>query len=150
MIYFVDEDHRKLRPLVSELTFMGFRAQIIKDADAAYSSLSTINDSQVELVIIDVMLSAKGNGEKSKRFSRERTEDYHQTGLVLLDDLVIVNPDVFPKKAIFMTHASSSSLIAHIEAATKKHNIEFLRKTNFDTALEFTDKVIEVLGRLRS
>ena len=144
MIYFVDEDHRKLRALISELKFSGYESKVIKDANSAYEELSIVPINDVDIVILDVMLAANLEVNEN-RYSRERTDDFHKTGLLLLDDLVKANPSVFPKKAIFFTHASSQTLLAHIRSNVEKHNTLYLRKKDFNTALEFSSKVVEII-----
>jgi len=147
MIYFVDEDYRKLRSLSSELTFNGYQTEIIRDADTAYSQLCNVADNEVDLVIIDVMLAVKSNG--SSRYSREQTEEYHKTGICLLEDLVLTNPSVFPRKAIFLSHASSAELVAEIKAAESKYGVKYLRKADYDTAYHFGLEVVEIIGEIR-
>ena len=147
MIYFIDEDYRKLRALASELkTFHGFETKIIRDADSAYRELCDVKESDVDLVIIDVMLAVKADGESS-RYSREETDDFHQTGIVLLDDLALVNPGVFPRKSVYFTHASSSDLVKEITASAKKHNIRMLKKKDYDTAYDFGIEIVGIIGK---
>lgn len=148
MIYFIDEDYRKLRALASELTtFHGFKTKIIRDADSAFRELSDAHASDVELVIIDVMLAAKADGATS-RYSREATDDYHQTGIVLLDDLVMVNPSVFPTKSVYFTHASSGDLVKAISASASKHGIRILKKKDYDTAYDFGNDIVDIINKL--
>jgi len=85
MIYFVDEDFRKLRVLVSELRINGFDATILRDADSAYHQLVSEKKANIDLVIIDVMLAVNPDISKS-RYTRANTDDYHKTGLLLLED----------------------------------------------------------------
>lgn len=147
MIYFVDEDYRKLRALVSELKFNGYEAKIIRDADTAFIELSEVTPDVVDLVLIDVMLAAKPD-ENNSKYPRDKTDDYHKTGLLLLEDLVHVNPDVFPKKAAYLTHASNKELISLITISVKKHDIKMLRKKDYDTAYDFGETIVEIIGNL--
>jgi len=147
MIYFIDEDYRKLRALASELTaFHGFETKIIRDADSAFRELSDIKECDVDLVIIDVMLAVNANGESS-RYSREDTDDFHKTGIVLLDDLVLVNPDVFPKKAVYFTHASSGDLVKAISGSANKHGIRVLKKKDYNTAYDFGNEIVGIIRK---
>ncbi len=148
MIYFIDEDYRKLRALVSELKFNNFNAKVIRDADTAYSELAEVKPDEVDIVIIDVMLAAKANADES-RYPREKTDDYHKTGLLLLDDLVRINPAVFPKYAIYLTHASNNELVKLISASAKKHSINLLRKKDYDTAFDFGEDIVEIISKIR-
>lgn len=147
MVYFIDEDYRKLKVLVTELKFRGLSSEVIRDADSAYHRLWNVSLEHIDLVIIDVMLSAKASG--ASRYSREKTDDYHKTGLVLLDDLVLANPDVFPKKAVFLTNASSDALYAQVKASAKDYKIECLRKSSFETAFQFGAKITEIVNERR-
>ncbi len=148
MIYFIDEDFRKLRALVSELKFNDFEVKVIRDADTAYTELETVTIEEVDIVIIDVMLAAKVTKITSK-YSREKTDDYHKTGLLLLEDLVAVNQSVFPKSAIYFTHASNPELIKLISASAKKHGIKLLRKTDYDTAYEFGKDIVKIISEIK-
>ena len=148
MIYFVDEDHRKLRALVTELEFFGYDAEIIKDADSAFTALSGVSPDDIDIVIIDVMLAVRVNGSNS-RYTRERTDDYHQTGLMLLDDLAISNAEVFPNKALFFTHASNNELLSLVQKKSEEHGTIYLRKRDFNTAFEFAIKVDAIIKERR-
>jgi hypothetical protein len=145
MIYFVDEDYRQLRALVSELLFRGLQAEIIQDADTAYAKLSAIDGATVDLVFIDVMLAASSDETRS-RYSRAATDEFHRTGLLLLDDLAKSNPKVFPKKAIYLTHASNGKLIAAIDESARCHGIKMLKKRDFRTAHDFGIVVESILA----
>lgn len=147
MIYFVDEDYRKLRALVSELKFSDFEATIIRDADSAFSELSEVEPEDVDLVIIDVMLAAKAD-ENNSKYPRDETDDYHKTGLLLLDDLSQVNPAVFPKKAVYLTHASNGELVSLILASAKKYGIKMLRKKDYDTAYDFGKHIVQIISEM--
>lgn len=147
MIYFVDEDYRKLRALVSELKFNGYEAKIIRDADTAFVELSEVTLEAVDLVLIDVMLAANAD-EKNSKYPRDKTDDYHKTGLLLLDDLVHINPTVFPKKASYLTHASNNELISLITISAKNHDIKMLRKKDYDTAYDFGQNIVKIIGEL--
>jgi DNA-binding NarL/FixJ family response regulator len=147
MIYFIDEDYRKLRALVSELDIEGYDTKVIRDADNAFVELSGLSGEDVDLVIIDVMLAAK---ESCSKYTREETDDYHQTGLLLLDDLVQVNPRVFPKYAVYLTHATSADLVKVIITSAKKYGIKVLRKGNYDTGYDFAKDVKNIMKELRN
>lgn len=148
MIYFIDEDFRKLRALVSELKFNDFEVKVIRDADTAYIELETVVMDEVDIVIIDVMLAAKVTKDSSK-YSRKDTDDYHKTGLLLLEDLVKVNPCIFPKHAIYFTHASNPELIKLISTSAKNHGIKLLRKTDYNTANDFGEDIIKIIEDIR-
>lgn len=148
MIYFVDEDYRQLRALVSELGFRDLQSEVIQDADTAYTRLSAIDPAAVDLVFIDVMLAASTD-ESRTRYPRAATDEFHRTGLLLLDDLVKSNPKVFPRKAIYLTHASNGTLIAAIDESARRHGIRMLKKRDFQTAHDFGNTVETLLAERR-
>ncbi|MBP7427866.1 MAG: response regulator transcription factor [Candidatus Hydrogenedentes bacterium] len=144
MIYIVDEDVMQLGTLQTELEIRGHTVYIIPDADTAYSVLDQIGDD-LELVLIDVMLAASADRLKS-RFTRERTDDFMKTGLCLLDDLATVNPNQFPRKAVFFSYASNPNLLKAVDASAKKHNVIHLKKSDYASDLELgvvIEKLIE-------
>jgi ActR/RegA family two-component response regulator len=144
MIYLVDEDVKKLRAFKSELEFRGYEVIRIRDADEAFSALCNVRPADVTLVIVDIMLSANSDISAS-RFTRESTDNFLETGLVLLDDLVQHNPECFPKLACFLTYATNVGLVAKIDRAASKHGIPLLRKRTFLTAYEFADQIESII-----
>ncbi len=148
MIFFVDEDFRQLRALVSELAFRNIIVEVIPDADQAYDRLSEVKVSEVDLVLVDVMLAASPN-EALSRYSRARTDDYHKTGLLLLDDLCEVNPVVFPSRAVYFTHANNGTLVAAVERSASQNKVPLLKKKDFNTAHHFGDAIEKLVAQIR-
>ena len=139
MIYFVDEDEVQLEPFKMELEIRGYEVGNIMDADEAYSILTKCQDD-LQLAIIDVMLSADTDPNKS-RFNRARTKDYLETGLRLVEDLIETRNDLFPEKALLFSMASDPNLLKSIESVSSKHNIPFYDKNKYTSALKFGDDI---------
>lgn len=133
MIYLIDEDLRKLRSLVFELRILGYDVEQISNADEGFNRLCDIEPSAVDLVIVDVMLSAHHERLKS-RYTIEATESFQKTGLVLVKDLVNRNPSVFPSFAVFLTHAADRQLVDEVNRTAREYNMNVLRKRDFNTS----------------
>lgn|ERR1700690_1302493 len=147
MIYFIDEDIAQLRPFRAELTFRGYEVTTLPDADSAFSVLVKANPESLQLAIIDVMLAANPD-ERASRYQRSNTNNFHKTGLLLLEDLIHFNPTTFPKHAAFLTHATNNDLIAEIDSVVHKHHIPFLRKRDFESALAFGERIETILKEI--
>ena len=139
-IYIVDEDKLQLKPYALEFEVLGYSVQQIVDADAALVVLSSAND--VDFVLLDVMLGAQDAPES--RFTRDQTDDFLKTGLVLLELLVDANPNSFPNKAAFFSMAATNGLVAEIEAIRKKYRIPFLRKGDYRDPFKLVQTVIDL------
>jgi hypothetical protein len=148
MIYFVEEDTAQNNAFFLELECRGHQVSIIANADKAFQELSGIRDSDADLVILDVMLAVESEGHT--RFERKATSNYIETGLVLLDDLIMCNPAVFPQKAVFFTNASSIGLVKKIESKAKQHGISLFRKADFDNPFDFADKIEGIIRSQKS
>lgn len=144
MIYIVDEDVRKNAALVAELRLRGFDVTTIRDADDGYRILEKVALATIELVIIDVMLSTAYDPTIS-RYSVKDSDWCHKTGLLLLEDLVISNPEVFPKRAVFFTHATSELLVASIGVVARKYGVKVLKKREFKTAFQFGEEIDAII-----
>lgn len=145
MIYFCDEDVQQIKPFAFEMELRGYSISILEDADKAFIGLS--KNMNIELAIIDVMYAVNVDKEKS-RFSRSNTQDFTITGLTLLDDLIVVRPDIFPKRALFFSMGASDNLIRQIRAKSKIHQINFLRKSQFPTPYAFGERIVAILQRI--
>ncbi len=147
MIYFVDEDVMQIETFKIELILMGYEVNNLLDADEAFNVLSKA-DAKLELAIIDVMLAADIDSERSK-YNRDRTEDYLKTGLCLLDDLKNARPDIFPRKAVLFSMASDLQLLQTIRKISMDYGIPFFDKNKFTSAINFgttIDNYIKKLG----
>jgi len=142
MIFLIDEDETQVRPFKTELEIRGLKVISILSADAALHSLKKRTD--IDLAIIDVMLAADTNGD-TKDFSRENTKDFKTTGLRLLERLVELNPTVFPNRAVLFSMATTAEMVSEIKIECGKFGVEFLRKAEFASPLEFGDKIEEIL-----
>lgn len=141
MIYFVDEDVGQLRPWAIELRMRGFGVEMLRNADVAWERL--LNTTDVELVLIDIMLAAQENDQS--RYSRAATDNYLETGLVFLDELVQQRPQYFPARAAILTMTGLPRLLQKAQLACQKYNIPLLRKFEFATPLEFGDEIEGIL-----
>jgi CheY-like chemotaxis protein len=145
-IYFVDEDSYKYDAWLEELRFRGYEVVEFTNADDAFAHLVVAND--VELAIIDVMLSAAPQG--SDRFTRERTDDYLETGLALLNDLVQQRDGVFPARSVLLTNTINVSTFRSARECAVAHSIELLEKSSIDSPFHFGDRVEEILDGIDS
>ena len=137
MIYFVDEDFGQTRHYRSELIARGHQVTPILTADEAFEILTGADD--IQLAIIDVMLAVSDH--ESERFSRNRTEDYLQTGIVLLEELCASNPEAFPSRAVLLTNTVRQSVLAHAQRVRQVLNVPLLRKNEMSTAFEFGEEL---------
>lgn len=147
MIYFVDEDRNEMRPFRQELAMRGFNTRQLFNADDGFNALFDARD--VELAIIDVMLST--DDVKSSRFSRDETNNFLITGLVLVRDLFdqaeCLCKKLFPKKIILYSHATEINLVQKIQKVALDYGILYLSKNDYDNPFEFANKIEEIIGR---
>lgn len=141
MIYIVDEDVLQLRPYAIELEIRGFQVKQINNADCAYRVLS--NASDIELVLLDIMLATEDAG--NSRYTREATRDFIKTGLILLEDLSHTNPTYFPSHVAVFSMGSQEWLVREIIEKTQKANIPYLRKREYPSPFAFGNKVEELI-----
>jgi len=134
--------------MTTELRLRNFAIQTLDNADRAFGELSTARWAAVESVLVDVML-AVGNVE-SGRFSRERTDDYLETGLRLVEDLAVANPAVFPSKAVLLTNTANWATFGAAVTCSKSLQIPLWQKSEFASPLAFaqavTQRIAEVGG----
>lgn len=145
MIYFVDEDVSQVRPFATELILRGYEVESIRDADEAFRRLSRL--TECNLVIIDVMLAVDISAETS-RYTRENTIEFTRTGLRLLEDLVVENGALFPRRAILFSMATSREIVAEIERVSGRLGVPFLRKSEFGTPHAFGERIVAFLKKL--
>jgi CheY-like chemotaxis protein len=139
MIFFIDEDSAAFRAWTSELRLRGLQVECLWNANEAFDRLYKIEQTEVQLVIIDVMLAVEDVDDD--RFSLERTYEYLETGLCLLDDLVEQNPAVFPDRAVLLTNTINEKIL---RAAVKKstgHKVPLWKKANIYSPVDFGDLV---------
>jgi hypothetical protein len=93
------------------------------------------------------MLSVEDLGDV--RFSAQRTSDYRETGLVLLQDLVQQNPLIFPSRAVLLSNTTRYETFRNARAGSLEHEIPFWNKTEIDSPLHFGDLVASRIAFLR-
>lgn len=133
MIYMIDEDVIQLRPFALELKIRGYEVVQIDNADEGYRALSEAKN--IELVLVDIMLTTED--KDVSRYSRESTRDFLNTGLLLLQDLIYVNPTFFPSRAVIFSMSSQEWLVSEIKEISDKHKIPYLRKSEYPSPFKF-------------
>lgn len=137
MIYFVDEEAFQMSPFATELRLRGYKVKFLKDADIALRVLENAED--IELVIIDVMLAP--DQEAESKFSRNETEDFLQTGLLLLRYLIEFRGQEFGKKCLFFSMANQPNLVAEIKKVARMYSIPYCAKKDYSKPWVFADVV---------
>jgi hypothetical protein len=145
MIYIVDEDTGQMNSWADILKVQGKEAEIIGDADKAFEVLNKIQ--RVDLVCIDVMLAGDPYAS-DERFTREKTDEIPQTGILLLNDLCAQNPEVFPYRAVMLTQTSKPGIISELKKVCDEKHIPYWFKSTFCDANEFADAVIKRINIL--
>ena len=143
MIYFVDEDYSAYGAWVAELQLRGYGVQSISNADEAHRILAEVSDA--ELVVIDIMLAVEDT--RTTRFTVERTDDFLETGLRLLEDLREVNPIVFPRRAVLLTNTLTETTFSEARRVSRKLGVPLWQKSAIFSPVEFGDRVDRFLGR---
>ena len=136
-VYFVDEDYPKYQAWLEELRYRKRRVCPIGNADDAYAVLIAADD--IELVIIDVMLSASPTG--SSQFTRARTDDFLETGLALLEDLAAHRPEVFPQRAVLLTNTINRDTFRAARECAGRHKVILLEKSVIVSPFDFGDRI---------
>jgi hypothetical protein len=136
-IYFVDEDYPALAAWIEELRLRQHFVVTIGSADEAFGLL--VGRTDIDLAIIDVMLAVENVDEG--RFSRERTDEYLQTGLCLLEDLAMQLPDIFPRRAVLLTNTINDETYRAAVQMSRKCKIPLWGKYEIESPFEFADRV---------
>lgn len=144
MIYFVDEDYPAFESWMAELRFRDFEVKPIRSADVAFSRLWNASRDEIDLTIIDVMLAVEDADHP--QFSAERSNNYHITGLLLLDDLVAQNPNVFPSRAVLLTNTISDSIAREAVKSANRYDVPLWDKRKIASPVHFGDMVQGLLG----
>ena len=140
MIYFVDEDVQYARELCVPLQMRGYETKIIENADLAYEELERAED--VQLAIIDIMLAT--NGAETSRFSAADTDDFLETGLLLMRYLSAARDNLFPNRFVVLT-AAGAVLIQKISLECNEMGVEVLKKGDFRDPSTLADSIEEIL-----
>lgn len=135
-VYFVDEDFGRYGPWIVECSFQRLDVCGIGDADQAYNQLTDATD--VELVVVDVMLSAK---YQSSRFSPERTDNYLKTGLCLAEDLASNGGPAFPNRIVLLTNAVGDDIFRAANDVRKMLDIPLWQKPQILSPFDFAERV---------
>ncbi len=146
MIFFVDEDSSAFGAWILELEVRGHSVQIIRNADAAFVRLCEVNESEVNLVVIDVMLAVADPA--STRFGGERTDDNLETGLYLLKDLCEQNGDVFPRCAILLTNTANPTTKREARKMSSTFGTPLWEKSAIYSPVNFGDRIEQRLREL--
>jgi hypothetical protein len=139
VIYFVDEDLSAFGAWTAELKLREFAVECLWNANEAFARLCDADPADVELVIIDVMLAVEDVDDE--RYSSERTYEYHETGLCLLNDLVVQNPEVFPQRAVLLTNTVSDRIFKEAKKTSTKHKVPLWKKASINSPVDFGDRV---------
>jgi hypothetical protein len=142
MIHFVDEDHAAYGAWIAELKLRGHSVQLTANADEAYRTLSQIADAQI--VVIDIMLAVED--PRTTKFTVERTDDFLETGLRLLEDLVEANPPVFPRCAGLLTNTIAENTFSEARRISKELGVPLWQKSAIFSPVEFGDRVEQFLS----
>ncbi len=146
-LYIADEDVIQLDPFKVELELRGYNVKFLKDADEALKVLAILKSNEISLAVIDVMLSVNIDKDRSE-FDRVETNDFLETGLVLIEKLSSLNPDVFPKKSALFSNATDADLVTSIENKASEYGIPYLDKSKFQSPLEFGDTVDNIVKKM--
>jgi hypothetical protein len=141
MIHFVDEDHAAYGAWIAELKLRGHTVQLTGNADEAYRILAQVPDAQI--VVIDIMLAVED--PRTTRFTVERTDDFLETGLRLLEDLTEANPLVFPRRAVLLTNTIAETTFSEARRLSKELGVPLWQKSAIFSPVEFGDRVEQFL-----
>lgn len=148
MIYFVDEDYGAYESWIAELVLRNLNVTPLRSADEAFNVLWNVSADEVELVIIDVMLAV--DDVDDARFSVELTDDYLESGLRLLENLVEQNGEVFPQRAVLLTNTINDATLAAARKVGGQYGVDLWDKREIMSPLAFGDRVEEAIGGART
>lgn len=117
---------------ISEIRLRGYQTTELTSARQAFLELWSVDPSEVDLVVVDVML------ESGKLIPDERQNQTE--GLVLLRDLSEQNPAVFPSRAVLFT-ASVGEARRTAVAFAEEMKIEIWDKSAYVSPVKFGDWV---------
>lgn len=146
IVVFVDEDNAAFEPWTEELEFRGQKTRRLATGDVAFEALRTRTRDEIALVVIDVMLAV--HDPTGEQFTVERTDSYLETGLCLLEDLVEVNPQTFPIRAVLLTNTVTDTTLKAAKAASDKYGVPLWRKSDISSPKDFADRVETQLERV--
>jgi DNA-binding NarL/FixJ family response regulator len=138
MIYFVDEDFGVLAAYTAELGLRGYSVSNLATARDAFQALWNAPGSDIDLVIVDVMLAPGETVDSSNA-------NYFTAGLDLLRSLSDQNPDVFPRRALLFTAAIGGTRREATDCA-RELGVEIWDKAAFLSPVEFADGVERLIA----
>jgi hypothetical protein len=143
MIFFVDEDYGAYESWIAELQLRNFEVTPLRSSTEAWDKLWNASRTDVTLVIIDVMLAVDDIDDP--RYSRELTDDYLESGLRLLENLVAQNAEVFPRRAVLLTNTINDATLAAARRVSNQYEIELWDKREIMSPLDFGDRIEEAI-----
>lgn len=146
MIYLVDEDFSAFGAWIAELVLRKHPVQPLLNADEAFRLLCQAAPEQIDLVVIDVMLAVED--PRVSRFGEDRTDDYLETGLRLLEDLAEQNPVVFPRRAVLLTNTTNDATFNAAQRTSSYFRVPFWQKSTIFSPVEFADRVEKLVSEL--
>lgn len=141
-ILIADEDMIALKPEIAEMSLRGWTVRHFPDADSAYAVVQS--GEKFSCYLLDVMLAA---GITSTRFSREQTDDYMITGLILAQRIRELDHET---PIFFFTQASSKKLKERIERICMEiPHCGVLFKHSYDDPISLADDLDALLSGKR-
>lgn len=129
-VFIVDEEYHFAQNVASALRFEGIEATVFQDATEALSYFVRNGEdlqSKDSRFLIDVSLAA---GDDLDTFSREATDDFYETGIVLVKELLKrCNGLCQPENTILYTAHFATPLWDRIEEFCLKNGFRNWQKT---------------------
>ena len=142
MIYIVDEDIVQMSSLKTEFEFRGYEVKMISNADDAWDIIP--GESNLDLVIIDIMLAAKPPQES--RYKSDKTRSYTITGICLAEDFLEQYNEMFKNKIVYLSHTNENGILSTIEKSVTKNNIAFFRKHEYPSDMTLAEDILNNLN----
>ncbi len=140
-VVIVDDDAIAIRPFLQELEISGIEVELLINADECFDY--GINNSEVDLYIIDVMLATEDMD--NSRYNSDNTMNFLLTGCALARDL---RSHGIETPVIFFTQMANAELLKEINNQARDiGNCAFLSKSNMAATFDFRDIVQCVLEK---
>lgn len=131
MIYYIDEELNRNKSKIRFLRLHGYNVTHCHDATEAWHVLYSAKVSDIDLIIVDVMLAA------GSRYEQARTHDYLTTGLELVKDLLSQRKDLSSSKVLLFTASTRPDIIGFVQALASETGVLYKAKSDFDTVYDF-------------
>jgi len=118
MILMIDDEPHYVKTYIDELEFSGYQVKLEKDVDAGFKFL-TENKDQIQLVILDIMMSP------GRLLAEVDTQNGLRTGVYLFDRIRALAPDL---PILILTNVSDPRVAARFQGQEK---CRFLRKEDY-------------------